>query len=111
MYKLKSPYPVSFQVLLSENAQMLRWPPSMLPRPMSVPVTGHLAGATQLLAATILLRDTLNTPFTQADRPYIEEQIQSCRAALGEEAFQRAWSVGEAMSLEEAVALAQEPVE
>jgi hypothetical protein len=65
---------------------------------------------TQLLAASARLREETATPFeTEHSEKSFEDAIAAATAALGEAAFAGAWARGEAMTLEEIAALAQQP--
>jgi hypothetical protein len=70
---------------------------------------GRPEQAARLFGAAEALRDLTNTPRPPADVADYDRTLAALRAALGEEAFAAAWAAGQAMSLDEAVALALEP--
>jgi hypothetical protein len=51
-------------------------------------------------------REALGVPLAPATRSDQDQALRALRAALGEEGFAAAWAEGQALSLEEAVALA-----
>jgi tetratricopeptide (TPR) repeat protein len=59
-----------------------------------------------LLAAAAALRRAMGTPVRPADRPAIEAAQAAGRAALGDTAFADIWAAGEALPVDQAVALA-----
>jgi DNA-binding CsgD family transcriptional regulator len=64
--------------------------------------------AVRLLAAAEALNATLKTSMMVLDRVEHDRQTTALRAALGEEAFAAAWEAGQALTLEEAVAEAEQ---
>jgi hypothetical protein len=62
--------------------------------------------ATQLLGAAAALREAIGAPPTPRERCRVERSVAAARAALGEEAFAAAWAAGQALTWEDAVALA-----
>lgn len=62
--------------------------------------------AAQLLGATTALLETMGGFLETADRLPYEEAVTAAQAALGNETFSMAWSAGQAMTLEQAVAYA-----
>jgi len=71
-------------------------------------VQGRLECAVRLFAAAATDRTALGTPLRAALRTFYEGDIAAARAALGEEAFAAAWTAGEMLSLEQAMAEALE---
>jgi tetratricopeptide (TPR) repeat protein len=69
---------------------------------------GHEQQGTHLLAAAAALRRHMGTPARPADRPTIEGALATARTALGVNAFEDAWAVGETLPLEQIVARARE---
>jgi predicted ATPase/DNA-binding CsgD family transcriptional regulator len=67
---------------------------------------GRPATATRLLAAADAARATLEIPRQALERRQFEDDLVAARAALGEAAFAVSWSVGSAISLDDAVELA-----
>jgi len=67
---------------------------------------GQAALATRLFGAVDALRERAGRPMQSLYAARYEAQIAAARVALGEEAFAAAWAEGEAMTLEEAVAVA-----
>jgi predicted ATPase/DNA-binding winged helix-turn-helix (wHTH) protein len=49
------------------------------------------------------LRQALNTPIPPSDRPDYDRTISSLRASLGDEAFEKYWAEGRAMTMEQAI--------
>jgi non-specific serine/threonine protein kinase len=62
--------------------------------------------AVRLLAAAQALRDAVGTVLPLNDRVEFEQHVSRCAALLGEETFAAAWSEGQRMTLEQAVAYA-----
>jgi DNA-binding NarL/FixJ family response regulator len=76
---------------------------------------GQSVSAAQLCGFAESLRRQLNAPLTPIDRTYYLHTVAAIRAQLDEPTFLRAWTEGQAMTLEEAVAQgmrvrAQEPI-
>jgi predicted ATPase/DNA-binding SARP family transcriptional activator len=76
---------------------------------------GHLAQrqensalAVRLLGATAALREAIGEALHTVERAEYEGSLAAARTALGEEAFAAAWSEGQAMTLEQAIAYALE---
>jgi tetratricopeptide (TPR) repeat protein len=65
-----------------------------------------LRSAAMLLGAAERLRESMNSPLSPTERPFVEEAVAYAQARLGVEAFSAAWTDGRAMSPEEAVELA-----
>jgi non-specific serine/threonine protein kinase len=63
--------------------------------------------AARLLGAAGVVRDTLGAPVPPQDRVDIEQAVAAEREAMGEQAWQAAYSDGRALSLEEAIAEAR----
>jgi uncharacterized protein HemY len=62
--------------------------------------------AVRLLGSASALRERLNRPVPPVDCAFVEQARAAARAALGEEAFAAAWSVGQSTSYEESIAYA-----
>jgi predicted ATPase len=62
--------------------------------------------ASVLFGTASIHRETMNVPKPPFERDQLEQGIATARLALGEEAFNAAWSEGRAMTLEQAVAYA-----
>ena len=62
--------------------------------------------ATILLGAADNLRSVIGAPLPPSKQAEYDVQLTTLRAALGEQTFAPAWAVGQALSLDEAVALA-----
>ena len=62
----------------------------------------------RLFGAAEALREVIGTVLTPPERADYDRAIMSARAALGDAAFQAAWTVGQSLSLEQAVASALE---
>jgi tetratricopeptide (TPR) repeat protein len=60
--------------------------------------------AARLLAAAQALRASIGVPLPPVDRPAVEAAVQAARAALGDAAYDAAWSAWQALSLDEVVA-------
>src|SRR5262249_5251189 len=71
---------------------------------------GDLAQAVQLIASAQALRVEIGVPLAPAYRADREQNIQALRTKLGEQGFARLWTVGEALSLEKAIAAAEQIV-
>jgi hypothetical protein len=73
--------------------------------------TGEPARVARLLGAVEALREAMGTPQPPVERLDHEATVAATRAALGAAAFAAAWSEGQALTPEEAVAyaLADEP--
>lgn len=68
--------------------------------------------AVQLIRAGARLSQELGLVFSLASRTELEEQIKTLQTQLGQELFDRAWTAGETLTVEEAVelALSEEPL-
>jgi hypothetical protein len=62
--------------------------------------------AVGLLAAAQALRDAVGTALPLSDRVEFEQHVSRARTLLGEDRFAAAWSEGQRMTLEQAVAYA-----
>jgi DNA-binding NarL/FixJ family response regulator len=62
--------------------------------------------AARLCGSAESLRTLLRAPLTPIDRPYYQHTVAAVRAQLDEPAFLKAWTAGQAMTLEEAIAQA-----
>ncbi len=62
--------------------------------------------AVPLLGAAAALRSALGMPLLPVERPAYRQTEETLRAALGEEAFAAEWAAGQALTLEQALALA-----
>jgi predicted ATPase/DNA-binding XRE family transcriptional regulator len=65
---------------------------------------GQPEKAARLCGASAAVREELGTPLSPFVRADHDHAANAARAALGEDAFAAAWAVGQAMSLEEAIA-------
>jgi non-specific serine/threonine protein kinase len=66
-----------------------------------------LRNAAVMLGAAEKLRETLNTPLSPTERPFVDEAVAQVQARLGATTFAEAWAEGRAMSPDEAVAYAR----
>jgi DNA-binding NarL/FixJ family response regulator len=64
--------------------------------------------AARLYGFTESFRNTLGAPLTPLDRSYYEQSVAAVRVQLDEPTFLKAWSEGQAMPLEEAIAAAKQ---
>ena len=69
---------------------------------------GQMERAAQLFGASWVQRDVDDSPLTEFERPDYEACVNTIRAALGDDAYNKAFEKGKAMSLKDAVALALE---
>jgi hypothetical protein len=69
---------------------------------------GQALRAARLAGAAAALRDALDVPLRPNQREVYDQAMRTVRAALGEESFSAAWAEGQALSLEQAIALALE---
>jgi hypothetical protein len=60
--------------------------------------------AARLLGAAQALREQLGAPMPPVERPDYERFVTAIRTALGEGAFNHAWSEGKRVPLDEAIA-------
>jgi len=67
---------------------------------------GRPERAARLLGASAALRDEMGTPLSPIVRADHDHASNTVHEALGEDAFEAAWAVGQAMSLEEAITYA-----
>ncbi len=67
--------------------------------------------ASVLFGASSIHREAMNTPTPPHEQEQLEQAMTTARSALGEEAFDAAWSEGRAMTLEQAVAYASRTFE
>ncbi len=67
--------------------------------------------AVQLVSAAHALMDSTNAFVEPSYRVALEQDISALRAQLGEEAFAAAWAQGQALSIEQAIALARSALE
>ncbi len=67
---------------------------------------GHLERAAQLFGAAAAVLEDTGTRLDTADRTAFDRNLETVRAELDETTFAAAWSAGEAMPLEQAIALA-----
>lgn len=65
---------------------------------------GQPVSAARLCGSAESLRTLLGAPLTPIDRPYYEQTVAAIRAQLDEPTFLKAWTTGQAMTLEEAIA-------
>ncbi len=68
----------------------------------------QLEQAARLFGAAQALREIINAPLSPATRFAHAQRVNNVHIQLGEEAFARAWASGQAMTLEQAIALALE---
>ena len=71
-------------------------------------VGGQPISAARLYGSAEFLRDTLGAPLTPTDRSYYKQTVAAVRAQHDEATFQRAWTEGRAMTLEQAIAAAKQ---
>jgi non-specific serine/threonine protein kinase len=74
-------------------------------------VLGHTSTAVQLFSAAQVLRQRFGVPQPPSLRSTREQELLPLRLELGEEAFARHWSQGQALSPEQARALSREMLE
>ncbi len=67
---------------------------------------GRAERAARLLGAAAALREELGTPLSPIVQADHDHALNAARAALGEEAFEAAWTEGSEMTFEEAIAYA-----
>jgi DNA-binding CsgD family transcriptional regulator len=65
---------------------------------------GYPARAVRLLGAAEPIRQSLASPLPPSEAPVVERAMALARDALGQEAFEAAWSAGQALSPEQALA-------
>ena len=65
---------------------------------------GKPVNAARLCGSAESLRTLLSAPLTPIDRAYYQQTIAAIRAQLDEPTFLKAWTAGQAMTLEEAIA-------
>ncbi len=68
---------------------------------------GHAERAARLWGAAAAVRAALGAPLPPGERPGREQAVTAARAALGAAAFEEAWSAGQALSPEQAIAEAR----
>lgn len=71
---------------------------------------GEMVRATRLLGAAERLGESIGTVLIPAEQAEHERSVAIARAGLGESAFAAAWAAGQAMTLDEAIACALEPL-
>lgn len=71
-------------------------------------VTGQSEPAAQLLGAHEALRERAGMPLWSADRAQYDQIVSAVRAAMGEDMYAAAWTAGQTMALEEAIAAAMD---
>jgi hypothetical protein len=69
-------------------------------------VVGEFERTTTICAAAAVARSAKGTPLPPIDRGRYERTVTDARRALGEGRFAALWAEGEAMALDQAVALA-----
>jgi predicted ATPase/class 3 adenylate cyclase len=73
----------------------------------SIAATASRAGfpeiGARLFGASERLREELGAPLPPSERAHYEEGLDMTRSALGDEAYERAWAAGRALSLDDAV--------
>ena len=67
---------------------------------------GNLSRAARLRAVAARLRAELGAALIPADQSAVDEAVAALRESLGDSAFEEAWRAGEALSVDEATALA-----
>jgi predicted ATPase/DNA-binding SARP family transcriptional activator/Tfp pilus assembly protein PilF len=67
---------------------------------------GQAERAARLFGAAEALRESLDAPITPPYLPEYQREVSTLRAALSEAAFEKAWSAGRALTLEQAIVLA-----
>lgn len=99
--------------LLRESLAMLQAlgersaiPASVEPLAALLASSGAPAQAASLWGAMAQLRETIAAPLDASERAAHERDVEAARAALGDEAFERAWRQGNAMTADEAIARA-----
>ena len=65
---------------------------------------GQPVSAARLYGSAESLRTLLSAPLTPIDRAYYQQTVAAIRAQLDEPTFLKAWTAGQAMTLEEAIA-------
>ena len=65
---------------------------------------GFAEAGTRLYGASECLREELGAPIPPSERTRYETGLEMTRSAIGDEAYDRAWAAGRALSLEDAVA-------
>ncbi len=70
--------------------------------------TSSARRAAYLCGCTAALRAAITAPLSPLERAVVDRLIAAASATLGDEAFVAAWSEGQAMALEQAIALALE---
>jgi hypothetical protein len=85
--------------LVAESLESLAWVAAAREQPERATRLGGAAGA---------LREALAAPLWPEQRAGHDRAVQAMRAALGEDAFTVAWAEGQALTLEQASALALE---
>jgi len=66
---------------------------------------GQAEKAARFIGAAAALRASIRSVIDPADQPEYDRRITSLRAILGQERFSAAWDEGQALTLEQAVAL------
>jgi hypothetical protein len=69
---------------------------------------GQQERAARLCGAAEALREMLGAPLPPDERAGHDQAVHAMRAALGEETFAATWAAGQALPLEQAIALALE---
>src|SRR5262249_15301614 len=67
---------------------------------------GEPERAARLWGASLVVRESIPHPLSEADRAYYETRRNALRQALGEGALDAAWEEGRALTLEQAIAYA-----
>jgi predicted ATPase/transcriptional regulator with XRE-family HTH domain len=67
---------------------------------------GHNEQATRLCAAAGALREQAQTPLPPAEQEAFEQVVTSAQAAVGKEAFEAEWTIGAALTQDEAITYA-----
>src|SRR5207248_3189070 len=74
-----------------------------------VATEGAFVQAARLLGAAFTLQEHLAATLDADERADLDATLAAARAALGDEAFARAWAAGQALSPEQAITCALEP--
>lgn len=67
---------------------------------------GQTEQAAQIFGSAAALRENLRAPLMDVEREEHEPHVAAARAALGEDAFERCWSLGQRMTIDDAIAFA-----
>jgi tetratricopeptide (TPR) repeat protein len=73
---------------------------------MTASALGHHARAMQLCAAAEQIREQAQTPRPPAEQQLYDQTIVAAQAALEDERFEQAWTIGQTRSLEDTISYA-----